>query len=72
MIVKEYAKVELRDGRRGCVIEIFGNGAAYMIEEPTPGGESLYNQFTVSSDEIVRVLPDDIELPDPYKEVRSH
>lgn len=30
--IKEYDSVTLKDGRRGCVVEILGDGKAFLID----------------------------------------
>lgn len=65
--VSEFCKVELKDGRCVCVIEIMEPGVAYLAEEPTPQREHAYHDFFITHREIAKLLPDDYKLPNPYK-----
>ena len=61
MKLEMYQKVKLKDGRAGHVIEIFGDGAAYMLDVKMADGD--YEQPTVTPEEIKSVI---VEVEKPF------
>lgn len=54
-MVKELDVVRLKDGRAATILEVFEDGAAYLVEIADEKGEALDMPF-VGSDDIEKAL----------------
>ena len=52
---EELDKVVLADGRTAHVLEVFNGGEGYLVDIPTPDGESAFAQEFVESSSIVGI-----------------
>lgn len=51
MMIKEYSRVRLKDGREGTVVDVLGGGKSYCVDFRLPGGGWDFDLF----------LPEEIE-----------
>ena len=56
-----YQKVRLKTGKIGCIIEIFNDGEAYLVE--LLGNDGEYEQETIYPKDIKSII---IEVEKPY------
>ena len=54
MTIDLYKKYELKDGTIVTILDELAEGKAYVVEVPTPDGESLFEQDVVERDQLVR------------------
>lgn len=54
--IEQYDAVLLDDGTIGYVIEIFGDGNAYMVEYPKPDRRDPYGDVIITREHILKVL----------------
>lgn len=53
MIIKQYDSIQLNSGEIGAVVEILGNGVAFMVDIVKKDG---WESVTVKKEEIQRVI----------------
>ena len=53
MAYEELDIIRLSDGLEATILEVFGDGEAYLVEYPVDTDE-LYEQRTVNADEVER------------------
>ncbi|WP_286084024.1 hypothetical protein [Parabacteroides goldsteinii] len=54
MKINEFDKVLLKDGRTASVVEIFGDGEAYLVDVDLPDNE--WDTIDVKPEDIVQVI----------------
>lgn len=56
VMFKMFDRVLLANGLEADVLEVFGDGDAYLVEWATPGGPHRYEDDVVGPDAIARLL----------------
>ncbi|GHU36726.1 hypothetical protein FACS1894105_07580 [Clostridia bacterium] len=66
-LIKQFDKIRLKNGKKACIVEVLGDGAAFIVDYIGDDGDT--EMADITPDDIQSIISE-VELPFIHKEQR--